>query len=65
MKKYITIFIILIYTFSLNSITVNQLQQLQNNGELIVGKGTAKTELCFTRNAHRNILQLGSRTLRS
>lgn len=30
---------------SLNAITANQLQQMQNNGALIVGKGIAKTEL--------------------
>ncbi len=44
MKKQIFIIILLISILSLNAITVNQLKQKQNSGELIVGKGESKTE---------------------
>ncbi|HHE37035.1 MAG TPA: hypothetical protein ENL20_00470 [Candidatus Cloacimonetes bacterium] len=44
MKKQIFIIILLIGILSLQAITVNQLKQMQNSGELIVGKGEAKTE---------------------
>ena len=44
MKK-IMIILFIVFMLSLNAITANQLQQMQNNGALIVGKGIAKTEL--------------------
>lgn len=45
MKKQITFLFFSIFILSLNAITVKQLLQMQNNGELILGKGIAKTEL--------------------
>ena len=45
MKKQIIFFILLILILSLRAITANQLLQRQNSGELIVGKGVAKTEM--------------------
>jgi len=44
MKKQI-IFTIFLIGSLLQAITVNQLQKMQNSGELIVGKGTARTEM--------------------
>ncbi len=43
MKKQIAILMFILIA-SLNAITADQLQKMQNSGELIVGKGTAKTE---------------------
>ncbi|MBC8386184.1 MAG: hypothetical protein H8E57_11780 [Candidatus Cloacimonetes bacterium] len=55
MKKQIAIYILSIFILSLNAITANQLQQLQNRGELIVGKGVAKTELEADKLALQNL----------
>ena len=43
MRK-IFLFLMFLLIVSLNAITVNQLKKMQNSGELIVGKGKAKTE---------------------
>ena len=42
MRKLIFIIILLISILSLHAITVSQLKQMQNSGELIVGKVEAK-----------------------
>ena len=55
MKKQIAIYILSIFILSLNAITANQLLQLQNRGELIVGKGVAKTELEADKLALQNL----------
>ncbi len=45
MKKQIIIILLSFLALSINAITANQLQQMHNSGELIVGKGTANTEM--------------------
>jgi len=45
MKKQILVSLLLIFIISLEAITVNQLHKMQNSGVLIVGKGTARTEM--------------------
>ena len=44
MKRLMLIFILIVFIFLLNAMTENQLINMQNNGELIVGKGIANTE---------------------
>jgi hypothetical protein len=45
MKKLSILIFLLLGLVVLQAITVKQLQQMQNSGELIVGSGTAKTEM--------------------